>query len=445
MENLLRDVQHGWRMLAKEPAFTSVAVVTLALGIGVCVANFSVVRGVLLRPLPYHDPERLVQVYDANPERDANQSAFSPQDLDDFSRQQDVFTDLGGYWYSPGASGTTLTGEGDPTHLETAFVGDGFFQTLGVEPTLGRSFRPEENVVGQDAVAILSRGLWRRQFHSDPQVLGHKVLLNGAPNVVVGVMPETFEFPDREVEVWVPLSRITDDATPHLRGLRWISVVARLKAGISVQQASVASSTILKRLERQYPDTNTGWNRALAVDLRDNIVGQVKPALLALLAAGMLVLLMASANLSNLLLARGTVRQREFAIRSALGGGRWRLRWQILTENIVLSCVGGAAALVLAPWIASVLLALSAGSIPRTDAVRIDSTVVLFGVGLTLFTGVLIGFIPAVRVAGDHLSESLKAVGASVAGDTRRQRARDVLSSPRWHWPAPCWSAPAWC
>jgi putative ABC transport system permease protein len=427
METVLRDVHHGLRMLARNPAFTAVAVITLALGIGASVANFSVVRGVLLRPLSYHDPERLVQVYDANPARDANQSAFSPQDLDDFSRLQDVFTDLAGYWYSPGASGTTLTGEGDPTYLETAFVGDGFFRTMGVAPSLGRSFRPEENVVGKDGVAILSYGLWRRQFHSDPHVLGHKVVLGGAPSVVVGVMPESFEFPSRQVAVWLPLSKITDHAIPHLRGLRWISVVARLKSGVSVPQASIASSVVLKRLEQQYPDTNTGWNHALAVDMRDNIVAQVKPALLALFAAGMLVLLMGSANLANLLLAQGTVRQREFAIRSALGGDRWRLRRQLLTENIVVSCIGGAAAFALAPRISSVLLMLSAGSIPRPDAVQMDRTVVLFGVGLTLISGVLIGAIPAARVAGDRLSESLKAVGASVAGDMRRQRVRDAL------------------
>ncbi len=427
MQSLLRDVRHSWRILGKNPSFTAVAVITLAFGIGASVANFAVVRGVLLRPLPYSDSSRLVRVYDANPARDANMSAFSPQDLDDFSRQQDAFENLGGYWYSPGSAGLALSGEGEAAYLETAFAGNGFFQTLGVSPFLGRSFRPEENVVGKDAVAVLSYRLWRRQFHSDESVLGRKILLNGAPHVVVGVMPESFQFPAPLVDVWVPLSKITDEEIPHLRGLRWISLVARLKPGVSPQQASIASSVVLKRLEQQYPDTNTGWTRALVADLRDDVVGHVKPALLALLTAGLLVLLLASANLANLLLARGTVRQREFAIRSALGSGRWRLRRQVLTENLVLACIGGAAALAGAPLLASWLLKVSAGSIPRADAVRVDWTVILFAAGLTLAAGLLIGAVPAARVVGHHLADALKAVGISVAGDTRRQRGRDAL------------------
>jgi predicted permease len=427
MQNFVRDVRHGCRIFAKNPSFTAVAIITLAFGIGASVANFAVVRGVLLRPLPYHEPERLVQLYDANPERNANQSAFSPQDLDDFSRQQDAFDDLAAYWYSPGSSGTTLTGEGDPTYLETAFAGDGFFRTLGVAPALGRPFHEEENIAGKDSVAILSYSLWRAQFHFDPNVLGRKILLNGTPRLVVGVMPETFEFPARQVALWLPLSKITDDEIPHLRGLRWISVVARLKQGISASQASIASSVVLRRLEQQFPDTNAGWNRAIAVDLREDVVGKVKPGLLALLTAGLLVLLLASVNLVSLLLSRGTVRQREFAIRCALGGDRWRLRRQVLTENLVLACIGGVGALAIAPWIASLLLTFSAGSIPRPDAVRIDPVVLLFAGGLTVLTGLLIGAVPAAKVVGSHLTESLKAVGVSVAGDARRQRGRDAL------------------
>src|SRR5215475_4194520 len=195
MHTLLRDVQHAWRVLGKNPSFTAIATITLAFGIGASVANFAVVRGVLLRPLPYHDPARLVRVYDANPARDANMSAFSPQDLDDFSRQQDVFENLGGYWYSPGSGGISLSGVGEPAYLETVFVGNGFFSTLGVKPMLGRHFLPEVNVVGNDAVALLIYGLWQKQFHSDPEIIGRKILLSGAPAVAVAVMPESFQFP----------------------------------------------------------------------------------------------------------------------------------------------------------------------------------------------------------------------------------------------------------
>src|SRR5262252_3406997 len=380
MRPLFRDAHHAWRVLGKNPLFTAIATLTLALGIGACVANFAVVRGVLLRPLPYRDPARLVRVYDANPSRDANMSAFSPQDLDDFSRQQDVFSELGGYWYSPGSGGLSLSGAGEPAYLETVFAGNGLFPTLGVRPLLGRPFLPEENVAGKDAVAILSYGTWQKQFHSDPEIIGRKILLNGAPNVVVAVMPASFQFPSRNVDLWMPLSRITDSEIPHFRGLRWISLVARLKTGVSIEQAATGSSLVLRRLEQQFPDSNAGWNRAVVADLRDDVVGQVRPALLALLTAGLLVLLLASANLANLLLARATVRQREFAIRSALGGGRWQLRRQVLTENLVLACVGGTAALALAPSLASLLLRFSSGSIPRTDAVHIDWAVVLFAV-----------------------------------------------------------------
>jgi predicted permease len=427
MQTLFRDIRQAWRVLRKNPSFTAIATVTLALGIGASVANFAVVRGVLLRPLPYRDPARLVRVYDANPARDANLSAFSPQDLDDFSRQQDVFADLGSYWYSPGSGGLSLSGAGEPAYLETVFAGNGFFSTLGVRPMLGRPFLPEENVAGKDAVAILSYGLWKKKFQSDPNVIGRKILLNGAPNIVVAVMPESFQFPSRQVDLWMPLSRITDAEIPHIRGLRWISLVARLKPGVSPQQGAIGSSVVLKRLEQQFPESNAGWNRAVVIGLRDDIVGQVKPALLALLTAGLLVLLLASANLANLLLARGTTRQREFAIRAALGGDRWQLRWQVLTENLVLACIGGAAALALAPSIASVLLRLSAGSIPRGDAVYIDWAVILFAVALTLVTGILIGAVPAARVAGHRLIEALKAASISVAGDSHRQRSRDVL------------------
>ena len=278
MQTPFRDLHQAWRVLKKNPSFTAIATLTLAFGIGASVANFAVVRGVLLRPLPYGDPARLVRVYDANPARDANMSAFSPQDLDDFSRQQNVFEDLGGYWYSPGSGGLSLSGVGDPAYLETVFVGNGFFSTLGVKPVLGRPFLPDQNVVGKDAVAILSYRLWQKQFQADPDVIGRKILLNGAANVVVAVMPESFQFPGGQVDLWMPLSRMTDIEIPHLRGLRWISLVARLKPGISSEQAATGSSVVLKRLEQQFPDSNAGWNRALVVGLRDDLVGRVTPA-----------------------------------------------------------------------------------------------------------------------------------------------------------------------
>ena len=427
MYTLLQDFRYALRMLRKSPGFTAVALITLALGIGANVAIFSVVRGVLLRPLPYHDPAQLVTVYTSNPERASEQNPFSPQDLEDFRRQQQVYSGVGAYWYSPASSGKTLAGHGVPLHLEAAFSDSSFFTTLAVAPALGRTFLAAEDVPGNDAVAILSDGLWRRLFQADPGIVGRTVSLDGSPFLVVGVMPPSFVFPARQVDLWLPLAQITDSAIPHMRQLRWISVVARLKPGVSMAQAASGSTLIMKRLEQRYPDTNAGSGAAAVESLRQTLVGEVRPILLVLLVAVALVLLIACANLANLLLARGSVRQREFAIRSALGAARWRLALQSLTESVVFGAAGGAVSFLLASWITSALLVLSAGSIPRPDEIRIDAAVVGFGAVLSLLAGVLIGAIPALKLARVRIWESLKAAGAATTADGIHQRGRDAL------------------
>jgi putative ABC transport system permease protein len=426
VKSLLQDLRYALRVLRKSPGFTAVALLTLALGIGANVAIFSVVRGVLLRPLPYHEPERLVAVFTSNPERPGERGPFSPQDLDDFRSQQQTYSSVGAYWYSEASSGKTLAGHGEPRHLESAFADSSFFTTLGVAPALGRAFAAAEDVHGNDAVAILSDGLWRRLFQADPGVVGQTVTLDGSPFVVVGVMPPAFAFPARQVDLWLPLAQITDDQIPHMRQLRWIDVVARLKPGVSAAQAQSASTLIMARLAQRYPDTNSGAGAAAVFGLRRTIVGDVRPLLLLLLAAVALVLLMACANLANLLLARGAARQREFAIRSALGAPRWRLAVQSLTESLVLGTAGGAASFLFASWITTALVALGAGSIPRPDEIRIDGAVVLFGAVLSLLTGVLVGAVPALKLQRVRLWEPLKGAGSSTA-DVVRQRGRDAL------------------
>ena len=427
METLLYDFRYAVRMLRRSPGFAAVAVAALALGIGANISLFTVVRGVLLRPLPYHDPGRLVQVFTADPARPAQQGPFSPQDLDDFRRQQDAFASVGAYWYSAAASGKTLTGEGEPLHLETAFADSAFFSTLEVAPALGRAFLPQEDLHGNDAVAVLSDHLWRKQFGADPAIIGKSISLDGVPTIVAGVMPPSFTYPSRRADLWLPLAQITDKEIPHLRGLRWMDVIARLRPGVTPQQASGAASLVMQRLAQQYPKTNRNSGAAAVLGLRQSIVGDVRPILLALFAAVALVLLMACANLANLLLARGASRTREFAIRAALGADRVRLRRQAMTESLVLALLGGGAAFLVATWITSALLALSADSIPRPGEIHLDFAVVAFGVALSIATGLLIGAIPAMRVAAACMWDSLKAIGTATTADVQHQRGRDVL------------------
>jgi predicted permease len=427
MDRVLQDIRYSLRILFRAPGFTVVAVLTLAIGIGANVAVFSVVRGVLLRPLPYQDPDRLVQVFTAHPARAAEPGPFSPQDLDDLRRQQQVFSSFGAYWYSSASSGKTLANHDNPLHLNTAFADSGFFTTLGVAPTLGRTFNGSEDIHGNDGVAILSDRLWKQLFHGDRSIVGKTISLDGSPFVVAGVMPPSFVYPSREVDLWLPLAQMTDKEIPHMRQLRWMDAIGRLKPGISLAQAAIASSTIMKSLEQQYPDTNEGTGAAVVQELRRSVVGEVRPILLALLGAVALVLLIACANIANLVLARGTTRIREFAIRGALGASRARLRRQLFTESAVLAGLGGAASFVFAAWSTSALLALSANSIPRPDEIRTDGAVIFFGAALSILAGLLVGLIPALKLHGSHVWDSIKAFSTTTTTHGEHQRGRDVL------------------
>ncbi len=427
MDALRRDLRFAIRILRKAPGLALVAVLTLALGIGANVAIFSVVDGVLLRPLPYHQPERLVKVFTADATNPAETEPFSPQDLDDFRRQQSAFSTVGAYWYSTASSGKTMTGKGEPLHLETAFADSAFFTTLGVAPARGGIFVASQDIHGNDRVAVLSDHLWRTQFDSDPAIVGKAVLLDGAPFVVSGVMPPSFTFPSPQVDVWLPLAQITDKEIPHIRQLRWIDVIGRLKPGVSIAQAAASSSVIMKQLEQQYPETNRGSGAASVANLRETITGNIRPVLLALFTAVALILLMACVNLANLLLARDRGRSREFAIRASLGANRGTLRRQALTESMVLALLGGAASFAVASFLTQLILALNSQSIPRAAEIRIDPVVIAFGVLLSVVTGLLIGTLPAMRVTASRIWESLKATGSSTSFDVQHQRGRSVL------------------
>jgi predicted permease len=426
MTSLVQDLRQALRKLARSPGFTAAVVLTLALGIGANGAVFSLVRGVLLRPLPYEQPEELVRVLHAHEEEGSEPGVFSPPDREDLQRSVDAragaagaaFAATGAFWFTPGHSGMNLTGDGQPLMVQAAFVSHGFFPTLGVPAAHGRTFRPEENVEGRDRVVVLSDGFWHRRFAGDPAAVGETLHLDGEAFTVVGVMPRGFGFPSEDGDVWVPLSLITEDSIPTFRALRWEGLVARLAPGVTPAAAEGAVEAVLEGLAREYPDSNAGWTDARAVPLRETIVGEVRPALLVLATAVGLVLLIACANLANLFLARALGRERELALRSALGAARPRLVRQLLVESVVVAALGGGAGLALAAWAPDALLALQGGTIPRAGAVRLDGAVVGFTLALSLVTGLAFGILPALRASGVRLSPALAEGGAG--GGLRR-------------------------
>jgi predicted permease len=422
LEELAQDLRYAMRALRASPGFTTTALLTLALGIGANTAIFSVVRGVLLQPLPFQAPDRIVRVWDVNRASGVERGALSEPDFLDVRRASQLAASMGGYFYASGLSGLDLTGQGDPERLSAALVTDGFFQTLGTRALLGRTLAPEEHVPGNDRVAVLSHGLWTRRFGADPSIVGSTILLNGASFVVAGVMPRGFTYPsDQSLDVWIPLSFFGPESIGRARGARFLSVIARLKPGVTETQFSAEMASQFRRLADQYP-ADAGWTDAATMGVRDSIIGEVRRPLVVLMFAVVMLLLIACVNIANLLLARGSGRQRELAVRAALGAGRGRIARQLVTESLTLALLGGALGVALGSIAVRALTAAGASELPRASDIRIDGGVLLFSLTVAVVSGLLFGLMPALRASAPNLEKTLRsgARGSVGSGQTMR-------------------------
>jgi putative ABC transport system permease protein len=423
METLWQDLRFAARTLIKKPGFTFVLVMALALGIGANTAIFSVVNAVLLRPLPYKNAERLVWIWGTNPKNDIDHEVASLPDYQDWKTQNQSFELMAGY----GNTRMTLTGTGEPERFDGAYVTDGFFDVLGAQAEIGRTFTPEEDKPNHEDVAVISHALWQRRFGADPKVIGSTLNINGKAVTLVGVLPADFKHPKpdaiRPVEIWQPLG--VDYSQQGRRG-DYLNVIARLKPGVSIEQARAEMTTIASQLEQQYPDSNTGWS-TLVIPLHERFVGNVRPVLLVLLGAVGFLLLIACANVANLLLARAAGRQREMAIRTALGARRSRIIRQLLTESLLLAITGGGLGLLLAMWGVEALVAFSPGNIPRLNEVNVDFRVLAFTFGVALLTGLLFGLFPALHASNPNLNDTLKEGGRGTTEGGRGGRIRRAL------------------
>jgi putative ABC transport system permease protein len=408
MEGLIKDTRYAARMLLKQPGFTAAAVVALALGIGANSAIFSVVSGVLLRSLPFKNPDQLVLILSSKREGLKGASSSSYPDFADWRQQSQSLDGLAAFR----SMGYALTGDGEPERVPGARVSGNFFSVLETEAANGRTFLPEEDQPGAQRVCILGHGLWSRRFSSDPGVVGRALTLNGQTYTVIGVLPRGFKFPIQieDAELWTTV--VHDGEILDQRGAHFLKVLGRLKPGVRLQSAQSEMDTITARLEQKYPADDTD-RMARLMPIYDNLVGSIRPALYILSGAVAFVLLIACSNVANLLLARAASRRKEIAIRMALGAKRSRIIRQLLTESLLLAMVGGGAGTLLAVWGVEALSALSAGDIPRIEGVKVDASVLGFTLGVSLLTGLIFGLAPAIKSSSLNLNSTLKEGGRS--------------------------------
>jgi putative ABC transport system permease protein len=414
LEAALQDVRYAIRFLRRQPAFALVAVCTAGVGIGANTAIFSVAHGVLLRPLPYPDAGELAMVWMDNARIRLSEDWHSYPDYEDYRDGHATFSALAIF----NATARTLTGRGDPERLLGAHSSPGLFDLLGVRPALGRTYTADEDRPGAAGVVVLSHGLWQRAFGGRPDALGQSVALSGRPHRIIGVMPEGFAFPSPETAFWVPTA--ASDASRQNRGALWLQMIGRRRPGVTVPQAQADLARINASIIARFPDQKGyGVN---VVGYHDQIVGRVRPAVLVLVGAVACVLLIACANVANLLLARASARERELALRSAIGAGRGRIVRQLLTESLVLGSLGGALGLALAFGLLRAFIAAAPAGLPRIESIGIDGWVLAFTLGLSFVTGLLFGLAPALHAAGADRAHALREGGRTATGPGARVR-----------------------
>jgi putative ABC transport system permease protein len=415
--NFLKDVAFAIRGLRKDLSFALVAVFTLALAIGANSAIFSVINAVLIRPLPYKNPDRIVRLWEA---RDAFTGSVSWPNLQDWRQQNTSFEALAAIR----SKDLTLRAEANPQHLSAAEVSSDFFRVLGVQPLLGRTFLPGEDQAGSAKLVVLSEGLWRGQFGSDPGVIGQSVTLSGEPHTVIAVVPAYLNFPAVGVQAWVPLVPSPSEASS--RGEHMFEVIGRLKPDVPLDQAQKEMVLIARRIAQQFPDIQVGRSIQI-VNLQEQLVRNTRPTLIALFGAVGFVLLIACANVANLLLARATARRREIAIRTALGASRGQLLFQFLTESVLISLLGGVVGIVLAKIGMASLIAWAGPYLPRAQEVTLDLRVLMFSIAISILTGVICGIIPGLQSSKEDIQLALKQGGTS-AGSPQSNWATGLLA-----------------
>jgi predicted permease len=420
------DIRYALRALRRDPGFTAVALLTLALGIGVNTAMFSIVNGILLRPLPYYKPDQLMLVHQANPKTGDMLGRISFQDLEDWRTRTHAMQKIAGYAPVP----SILMGQGDPVEVEMTYVTDDFFPLLGARPQLGRSLDADDHRQAR-RVAVISDRMWRQYLGARRTILGSTISLRGVSYTVVGVMSPGMRHPTPETDAWVPQSLVEPNMFSNgmpKRGDRYLQSIARLRDGTTTEQAEQEMNAISRQLAQAYPESNSDWNAATVIPLQTALTGDVRQALIIVLGVVGFILLIGCANIANLLLARGSARKREIAIRMALGAGRRRIVRQLLTESVVLGVLGGFIGLALAHYGLRVILALSAKTLPRMEDVRLDGTVLLFALVLSTITGIVFGLVPALRMSAIDPQHDLRGGRGSVGAEGQRLRGMLVIA-----------------